>query len=118
MSYFKIGNVDFSHCVNGLKVKKAAVYNSQTNAAGNTVIDYINSKRTIEVGIVPLNEVDMLALLTAINSIGVSISFRNPHTNLIEENVSCVIPESDVEFYTIQANKVMYKQFKLTFTEL
>ena len=118
MNYFLINGVDFSMYVSSLKVKKNAVYNAQTNAAGNTVVDYINSKRGIEVGIIPLNEVDMLKVLSAISAIGVSISFRNPHTNLVEENVSCIIPDSDVEFYTIQTNKVMYKELKLKFTEL
>ena len=118
MSYFKINGVDFSMYVSGLSVKKDAVYSAQTNAAGNTVIDYINSKRTIEVEIIPLNEVDMLKVLSAISSIGVSLSFRNPHTNLIEENVSCMIPSNDVDFYTIQSNKIMYKKLKLKFTEL
>lgn len=118
MNYFMIGDNDFSMYVSSLKVKKNAVYSALTNAAGNTVVDYVNSKRTIEVEIIPLNEVDMLKILTAIGSLGVSISFRNPHTNLIEENVSCIIPGTDIDFYTIQTNKVMYKQMKLTFTEL
>lgn len=118
MSYFKINDIDLSMYVSSLGVKKKAVYNSQTNAAGNTVVDYINSKRIIEVEIIPLNDMDMLKLLTAIGSIGVSISFRNPHTNLIEESVNCIIPDSDVDFYTIQSNKVMYKKLKLKFTEL
>lgn len=118
MNYFLIDGVDFSMYVSGLKVDKVAIYNALTNAAGNTVIDYVNSKRTIEVEIIPLNEVDMLKVLSAISSIGVSISFRNPHTNLIEENVSCMIPDNAVEFYTIQTNKIMYKSLKLKFSEL
>lgn len=118
MNYFLIDGVDFSMYVSALSVKKASVYNALTNAAGNTVIDYVNSKRTIEVEIIPLDEVEMLKVLSAISSIGVSISFRNPHTNLLEENVSCMVPDSGVEFYTIQTNKIMYKSLKLTFTEL
>lgn len=118
MSYFKINGIDFSAYVSGLEVKKKAIYNTQTNAAGNTVVDYVNSKREIDVEIIPLNDVDMLKLLTAIGSIGVSISFRNPHTNLVEENVNCIIPNSDIKFYTIQTNKVMYEKLKLKFTEL
>ena len=47
MAYFKIGDTDFSAYVNGLKVNKNAVYNSQTNASGDTLVDYINSKRTL-----------------------------------------------------------------------
>lgn len=118
MEYFMINGVDYSNYVNRLKVKKNNVYTSQTNAAGNTVVDYINSKRTIDVGIIPLDEVDMLKLLTAIGNMNVSISFRNPHTNIIEENVNCIISENDVEYYTIQAGKIMYKELDLTFTEL
>lgn len=118
MAYFKIGEDDFSIYVNELKVNKTANYNAQTNAAGNTVVDYINSKRTIEVGIVPLNDTAMVRLQAAIDAFNVSISFRNPKTNELEENVNCIIPENGVEYYTIQANKVMYKALNLKFTEL
>ncbi|MGM9543612.1 MAG: hypothetical protein ACI3T9_01380 [Romboutsia timonensis] len=118
MAYFKIGDTDYSKYVNELKIKKASNYNSQTNAAGDTVVDYINSKRSIEVGIIPLDDTAMAQLQTDIDSFNVSISFRNPKTNQLEENVNCIIPEDEVEYYTIQVNKVMYKAFTLKFTEL
>ena len=118
MAYFKIDNVDYSTYVNQLKVNKSSVYNAQTNAAGNSVVDYINSKREIEVGIIPLNDTAMQQLQTAIDAFNVSISFRNPKTNALEENVNCIIPENGVEYYTIQANKVMYNAFTLKFIEL
>ena len=118
MSYFKINDIDFSHCINSLKVSDNKNYNSQTNAAGDTVVDYINRKRVIEVGIIPLDSEDMSSLLEAIDTLNVFISFRNPKTNQLEEGVSCIIPSSQVDYYTIQNNKVMYKQFNLTFTEL
>ncbi len=118
MSYFKINNIDFSHCVNSLKVNDNKTYNAQTNAAGNTVVDYINNKRVIEVGIIPLNSEDMSNLLNAINELNVSISFRNPKTENIEDGVSCIIPSNQIEYYTIQTNKVLFKNFSLTFTEL
>jgi hypothetical protein len=104
--------------VNELKITKTANYNAQTNAAGNTVVDYINSKRTIEVGIIPLNDAAMKALQNAINAFSVSISFRNPKTGALEENVACIIPEDTVEYYTIQAGKVLYNAFTLQFIEL
>ena len=116
MAYFKIGSTDFSNIVNELKVDNTSNYNSQTNAAGNTVVDYINTKRTIEVGIIPLDDTDMAKLQTAINKFNVSISFRNPRTKALE-TITCIIPESGIEYYTIQANKVMYKAFKLKFIE-
>ena len=116
MAYFKIGKTDFSNIVNELKIDNTSNYNSQTNAAGDTVVDYINTKRIIEVGIIPLDDTDMAKLQTAINDFNVMISFRNPRTNQLETTF-CIIPESGVEYYTIQANKVMYKAFKLKFIE-
>lgn len=118
MAYFKIGNKDFSNYVNALKVNKSANYNALTNAAGNTVIDYINSKRVIEVGIIPLTDAAMVELMAAIGAVNVSISFHNPITNVLEENVNCIIPDSAIEHYTIQAGKVLYKAFSLQFIEL
>ena len=116
MAYFKIGKTDFSNIVNELKVDNTSNYNSQTNAAGDTVVDYINTKRIIEVGIIPLDDTAMAELQTAINDFDVMISFRNPRTNQLE-TIFCISPESGVEYYTIQANKVMYKAFKLKFIE-
>ena len=118
MAYFKINNIDFSMYVNGLKVNKEAHYNAQTNAAGNTVVDYINHKRTIEVGIIPLDDEALAALLTALDSLDVYISFMNPVTRALEENVHCIIPSSNIEYYTIQVNKVMCKAFTIKFIEL
>lgn len=118
MEYLKINGKDFSEYVNELKVGKRSNYNAQTNAAGNTVVDYINKKYTVEVGFIPLDGAEMLALQQEIDAFNVSLSFRNPLTNEIVENVNCIIPESNVEYYTIQVDKVMYKAFTLTFTEL
>lgn len=118
MAYFKINGVDYSMYVNELKITKSANYSAQTNAAGNTVVDYINSKRTIEVGIIPLDDAEIQGLLTDIDGFNVSISFRNPITNALEDEVNCIIPDSNVEYYTIQVNNVMFNAFHLKFTEL
>lgn len=118
IAYFKIGNKDYSNIVNELKVKKQNNFNAQTNAAGNTVVDYINSKRVIEVGVIALDDSKMSNLLQDLDAFNVSISFRNPNTNQLEENVNVVIPDSNVEYYTIQSNKVLYKAFSLKFQEL
>lgn len=118
MAFFKINDVDFSMYVNELKVNKEHNYKAQTNAAGDTVVDYINSKREIEVGIIPLDDAAMANLQAAIEAFNVSISFRNPKTNELETNINCIIPDNQIEYYTIQSNKVMYKELKLTFIEL
>jgi hypothetical protein len=70
------------------------------------------------VGIIPLNGADMVRLQNAISAFNVSISFHNPTTNAIEENVDCIIPDDAVDYYTIQSGNVMYKAFTLKFTEL
>lgn len=118
MTYFKLNENDISHCVNKLNISKAANYTAQTNAAGDKVVDYINAKRTIEVGIIPLTPVDMVALQTAINGFSVTLSFLNPVTNELEENVNCIIPENAVSYYTIQADKVLFNAFTIKFIEL
>lgn len=118
MAYFKINDTDYSMYVNELKVLKDTNYNAQTNAAGNTVVDFINHKRTIEVGIIPLDSEVMAALQSAIDAFSVSISFRNPMTGALEENINCIIPTNEVEYYTIQVDKVLYKAFTLEFIEL
>lgn len=117
MSYFKINDKDFSAYVSGLKVNKAATYTAQTNAAGNTVVDYINSKRTIEVEIIPLNDAAMLELQSALAAFNVSVAFRDPQTNALE-TANCIIPEANVEYYTIQVSRVLYNAVTLTFIEL
>lgn len=118
MAYFKIGNKDYSTIVNSLKITKSANYNAQTNAAGNTVVDLINHKRTIEVGIIPVSDSTMAPLLADLDAFNVSISFRNPQTNALEENVNCIIPGEEIEYYTIQVNNVSYKGITLKFQEL
>lgn len=118
MEYFKIGDIDFSQYVNELKVQTDTNYNAQTNAAGNTVVDFINTKRVIEVGIIPLDSSAMVSLQNAISPFSVAISYRNPITGALVENLACIIPSNEVEYYTIQVHKVKFKALKLKFIEL
>lgn len=117
MAYLKINGNDYSMYCNQLKVNKESNYNAQTNAAGNIVVDYINAKREISAGIIPLNDSVMKTLLADIEAFNITLSFRNPHTNQLEE-VNCIIPSTNIEYYTIQANKVLYNAMELTFIEL
>ena len=117
-TYFQIGGKDFSHYVKSLVVESEANYTSQTNAAGDTVVDYVNTKRTITVVIIPLTAAQMLELKLAIKPFNVSISFMNPETNTLEYNVNCIIPSNGIEYFTIQTKKTMFQEAELTFTEL
>ena len=118
MAYFKINNNDYSKYVNALKVDTNNNYNAQTNAAGDTVVDYINEKRTIEVGIIPLDDAVMANIKADIKKFNVSISYLDPDTKALAEGVNCIIPSNQIEYYTIQVDKVMYKAFTLQFEEL
>ena len=118
MAYFKINDNDYSMYVNNLKVNNNVNYTSQINAAGDSVVDYVNKKRILEVGIIPLTSRAMKELQADLNAFNVSISFRNPLTNMLEEGVNCIIPSSSVEYYTIQGEKVMYKAFTFQVIEL
>ena len=118
MAYFKIGSNDYSMYTNELKININTSYRAQTNAAGDTVVDNQKSKRTIEVGIIPLNDTVMKRLMADIAGFQVRLSFRNPATGNLESKVLCIIPSSEVEYYTIRVDKVQYKAFSLKFTEL
>lgn len=114
--YFKIGDTDLSGFVSGLKITHTHNYNAQTNAQGDSVVDYINSKRQIEVDIIPLEENDFRTVLNAVSFYSV-ISYRNPATGELT-TANCIINNNDMEYFTIQQNRVMYKKLKLTFNEL
>lgn len=117
MAYFKINNVDFSMYVNELSVEKNANYTAQTNAAGDTVVDFINHKRVVEVGIIPVTSVAMAQLQALLDLFNVTITYLNPNTSALD-TINCIIPSSNVEYYTIQAGNVSFKAFSLTFEEL
>jgi len=117
MAYFKINNTDISQYVSGLKVSKAANYSAQTNAAGNTVVDYINTKRTIEVTVIPIDDAAMRTIETLLANINVLITYREPRTGTLT-TLTAIIPAHEIEYYTIQAGNVMYNAMELTFTEL
>jgi hypothetical protein len=117
MEYLKINNTDYSNIVNELTVARSVNYSAQTNAAGNTVVDYINFKRKISVGFIPLNDAKMKQLLTDVNAFNVSLHFRNPDTNEIE-TANCIVTNAEISFYTIQVGNVLYKPFSIDFVEL
>lgn len=117
MAYLKINNIDFSLMVSGLEVNDTVNYNAQTNAAGNTVVDYINRKKTIKADFIPLTNNQMWALQDMINKFSVSITYLNPATNALD-SINCIIPAASVRYYTIQADKVLFNACSLEFIEL
>lgn len=117
MAYLKINGTDFSSIVNELKVSKSVNYSAQTNAAGNTVVDYINSKYTVAVGFIPVSDVKAAQLLAEIDDFSVSLSFLNPHSGTMQ-TINCIVPETEIEYYSIWVNGVLCKAFSVEFVEL
>lgn len=117
MEYLKINGVDYSHLVNTLNVSKTVNYTSQTNAAGNSVVDYINSKYSVEVGFIPMVSTSMENLLTAVDNFNITLAFLEPKTGAIR-TINCIVSDSTVEYYTIQDSRIMYNALTLEFTEL
>lgn len=117
MTYFKINDIDFSMYVNRLKVGTQHTFKSRVNASGNMSVKYTNTKKIVEVGIIPLDSASAASLQKEVNKFKVKISFLEPETKALKE-VNCIIPDNAVEYYTIQADKVMLKAYALTFTEL
>ncbi len=117
MEYFKIGTNNFSSLVNSLNVTYDALYRAQVSAAGNTVADIISTKRTIEVGFIPLDANTAASLLSNIK-FSTTISFREPKTGGMANDVKCMVPTHGVEYYTIRDNNTSLKAFTVTFQEL
>lgn len=117
MAYFKINDIDFSMYVNKLKVAREHIYKAQTNAAGNMLVKYLNTKRIIEVGIIPLDSAAMESLQAEINKFKVTVSYRDSESGELE-NAVCIIPHNSVDYYTVQAGNVKFKAFALEFKEL
>lgn len=115
-TYFKINNNDLSQYVAQLKIKKSNNYTAQTNAAGDSVVDYINNKREIQVEIIPLEEKDFRIVLSAI-VFNPTIYYRDPMTGELD-TANCIIDSNDIDYYTIQQKRVMYKKMTLKFREL
>ena len=117
MTYLKMNDTDCSMYVNKLKVGKEHIYKARTNASGNTIVKYVNSKFIIEVGIIPLDDEAMATIQEIINGFQVRLSFLDPETKTLKE-ASCIVTKQSVDYYTIQDSKVRFKAFSLVFTEL
>lgn len=117
--YFKINDTDYSKYVNKLVVGTEHMYDVKTaTMSGRRQITYKRKMKVLEVGIIPLDQAIMARLLTDINQFDVSISYRDPETNTLVENLRCIIPSNLVEYYTIRADKVSYKAFSFQVQEV
>lgn len=117
--FFKIEDVNFSHIISKLNIEKRHNYKSQVSAGGTTTVEYINSKREIEIEVISLDDTAMAQLLSYLDLFSLKISFLNPKTNTLEKDVQVIIPSNKVEYYTIQGgNNVRFNALSVKFQEL
>lgn len=117
--YFKINDKDFSHLVSGLKVGYETLVSDKSgrNAAGNTVVDVINRKIKVYLTLRHTTQAEMKEFLTAIKSYVVNVAVLNPETGKLSY-FQTYIGTPEPEYYTIQAQTVIFKPMTLNFVEL
>lgn len=119
MAYFKINGDDFSHLVSGMKVGYETLVsdNSGRNAAGDTVLDIINNKYKVYITLRHTTGQEMDDFLRAINGYVVEVTFKNPITSGLD-TITAYTGTPEPEYYTIQADKIIYKPMSINFIEL
>lgn len=117
-TFFKIGTTDISSYVASLQIGYGTAYNAQINAAGDTVVDVVNNKRTFNITTRHLTDAEMSTLTTLLANLKVVISYRDVKTKALVMGVNCIVSTPpEPEYYTI-GTSVFYKPIKLTFQEL
>lgn len=119
MAYLKINNTDFSGIVSGLKVGYETLVsdNSGRNAIGDTVIDIVNKKNKVYVELRHTTKEEMSAFLKAIEDYVVNATFLDPKTKSLK-TINAYTGTPEPEYYTIQADTVIYKPLSINFIEL
>lgn len=119
MSYFKINGNDYSMYVNKLSVARQHNATSRESATGMLLVKRKSTVRLLEVGIIPLDSAVMVRFMLDINKPNVKVSFLDPLTNTMVENMPCIIPTNLVEYYTVNAaNGTKFKAFTISIQEV
>lgn len=118
MEYFKINGHDYSKYVYQLGVETQHIYNGGTKASGRDWAVLRYTRRVLTVGIIPLDADIMEQLQHDLAKFSVNVSFRDPKTNALAENVKCIIPSYQNDYYNLAGQGKMYKGFVLTVKEL
>lgn len=118
MAYFKIGNTDFSDMVSSLKTGYETLVSDDSgrNAAGDTVIDIINKKIKVYVGLRHTTAAEMQSFLSAIEDYVVNITYLDSKTQQ-PKTIKVYTGTPEPEFYTI-SSKTIYKPMDINFIEL
>ena len=119
MIYLKVNETDISHLVKGLKIgyETLVADGSGRNANGDTVLDIINNKVKVYVTFRPMDGAEMISFLNLIKDYVVTVSFMDSRTGSLTE-ATCYTGTPEPEYYWIQNDQVLYKEFNLNFIEL
>lgn len=120
MTYFKIGNVDFSPYVSALKIGHETIVSDHSgrNASGTMSIDVVAQKYKLYVSFRPMTAGEANTLLQSISSYSnLQVTFLNPFTALAT-TIRCYTGTPEVEWYTLQNGVQLTKDFSINFIEL
>lgn len=119
MAYFKIDGTDFSQYVNKLNVQTKHKYTARENATGTLLVKYITAKKTVQVGIIPLDAASLKSLMSKLNSSTFehTVEYHDPELDALK-TIRCIIPTNSIEYYTIQAGNTSAKAFNFSCEEL
>lgn len=118
MAFLKINGNDYSMYCNKLLVGRQHNAVTREAATGLLLVKRKATVRLLEVGIIPLDTEVMRQLMADINKPNLTISFLDPLTNTLVENMPCMIATNLVEYYTIQGSNVKFKAFTLSVQEI
>lgn len=119
MTFFKIGNTDFSEKIQEIKIDYETLLSEDSgrNASGNNVVDVINHKWKINLVFVPMTAAEMQSLFTAIQNYVVTVYFINPKTQTLT-SISAYHSTPSPDYLTIKGNNILYKGLALNFIEM
>lgn len=117
MVIFKINNVDFSDLISGLKVGYETLVSDSSgrNAAGDTVIDIINTKRKVYVTTRHMWADEMKGFLSEVRKFTVKVQYLDPVTGNIE-TADTYTGTPEPEYYNAKLG--IYKPLSINFIEL
>ena len=119
MTFFKIGNTDFSDKVQGFKADYETLLSEDSgrNASGNNVVDIVNRKWKLNITFCPMSETEMQNLFTAISNFVFNVSFMNPMTKALT-TISCYHSTPSPEYMTVLNNKITYRDLSMSFVQM
>lgn len=116
MTFFRVNYNDLSPYVSELNISYKENFNSQTNAAGDTMVDWKSTKRIVEVKLIPM-KMFYYSMFSDVIGFENEIEYLDPKTQQLNV-INAILPSNAVSFYTIQDRNQLLNAVTLTFEEL